>query len=254
MTEDNQSQKYCIECGATLPDQGSFCPECGKEIGDTTGSSNSKTGDSHDLAEHDHNSSKEKDDELFRRAERLSDNADGGIIPEMLIQTKKPHIVLENMRSEGSWMLYDRPLISFLDEGEQPHHLLFNRLYGIKIIDPDEEPKAPHHKEGRFTFLMPTDKRLLYIAAHDEEDKVREFDYSNIDRAEWKANLVKDQKLEFVTTDGCKYRYTHGSMSPTNAFSENAAVEYIDDKATGSVGTISRLKNEIKRESKDSFF
>lgn len=265
MTEDNQSPKYCIECGSELPDSGKFCPECGEKIGDTDRDSNDGAENNKGTVKHDEYDSREIDDELYRRAEKLAEEAEGGIIPEMLIRTKKPHLVMEGARSEGQWMLYDRTLISFLEEGEQPQHLLFNSLHGIKILDPndmslletvtnhDTEPETPHHGEGRFTFLMPTNKRLLYIAAHDGEDDYMEFDYSNIESAKWEANIVTDPKLEFVTTDGCKYKYTHGSMSPTNVFSESAAANYIDDMAEGEMGAIDKAKSEFKAENKDTF-
>lgn len=252
MTADDQSPKYCIECGANLPDQALFCPECGGKIRDTAEGSHDAVEDRHGTVKHDNYNSREIDDDLFRRAEQLAEDAAGSIIPEMLIQTKKPHVVLEEMRSEGRWMLYDHPLISFLDEDEQPHHLLFNDVHGVKILDPDEGAKTPHHGKGRFTFLMPTDKRLLYVAAHDGQDTHRVFDYSTIDRAKWNGSFIKNAKLEFVTTDGCKYKYEHGSISPTNAFSEKAAAHYIDDKAEGDMGIINKFKNEIQAESKDS--
>lgn len=267
MTEDSQSPKYCIECGSELPDSGKFCPECGEKIGDTDRDSNDGAEDNEGTVKHDEYDSREIDDELYRRAEKLAEDAEGGIIPEMLIRTKKPHLVMEGVRSEGQWMLYDRTLISFLEEDEQPQHLLFNSLSGIKILDPDDmslldavtvrnsgtEPETPHRDGGRFTFLMPTNRRLLYIAAHDGEDDYMEFDYSNIKSAKMKVGMVTDDILEFVTTDGCKYKYSHGSMSPTNVFSQSAAANYIDDMAEGEMGAVEWAKSELKTEQKDTF-
>ena len=30
-----KKEKYCIKCGAVLPEEASFCPFCGKELNDS---------------------------------------------------------------------------------------------------------------------------------------------------------------------------------------------------------------------------
>lgn len=221
---------YCTECGAELMEGVSFCSECGTKIEDTNKKSLNN---------------KEKD-ELIKEADKIVNRAEGPIIPEMLIQLEKPQKVLSGVRSDEMRMLYDKPLISYIDSDEQLDYLL-NSLNGFRITEPDGTERTPHHGK-RFAFLMITDKRLIYVAAQDGEDHVIEFRYPEIKRIELMDAFIKSDKIEFYTNDGYKYRFAPGSVVPGRSVSWRSAVKYIRNKSNAKkVNTIGRLFEDFKR-------
>lgn len=248
---NDQSPKYCMECGSELPDRGAFCPECGTE----TDPDNSDTGGSDGSSQ----------EELLREAEMLRDKSKGGFPPRVLIQIEAPNQLLDGARSDGRKMLYEDPLITYFKEDEQPHYLAVNPLAGIRIIEPNGNEKTPHHKKGRDKFLIATDERILYIAACEGEDKVREFSYNKIDRAGItnRSDLTRQaglaqKKIGFQTTDGYEYQFADWSArldvewnleGTANYIKERANVEDIDfqrrleDKAADALGVGDKLED-----------
>ena len=225
MGNDNQSPKYCMECGAELPDRGSFCPECGTE---TDLDSNNASGESDGSSQ----------EELLREAEMLRDKSRGGFFPRVLTQIEAPNQLLDGARSDGRKMLYEDPLITYFKEDEQPHYLAINPITGLRIIDPSGNEKTPHHKKGRDKFLIATDERILYIAACEGEDKVREFSYNKIDKAgitnrndlTTQAGLAS-KKIGFHTTDGYEYKFADGSVRLDVEWNAEGMADYIKERA-----------------------
>lgn len=224
MGNNNQSPKYCMECGSELPDSGAFCPECGTEIDpDSSG-----TGGGDEPSQED----------LLREAEMLRDKSKGGFFPRILIQTEAPNQLLDGARNDGRKMLYEDPLITHFKEDEQPHYLAVNPLAGIRIIEPNGNEKTPHHKKGRDKFLIATDERILYIAACGGEDKVREFSYNKIDRAGItnRSDLTRQaglaqKKIGFQTTDGYEYQFVDGSSRLDVEWNVEGTANYIKERA-----------------------
>jgi len=239
MVNENEPTKYCMECGAKLPEKGAFCPKCGAKTNPDKNSSSSKNED-------------RNQEELLKKAEILRDKARGGFDPELITQMRAPNKFLDGMRSDGTRLLYDNPVISFFEEDEQPHYLMYNPIHGIKIIEPDGSEKTPHHFEGRCKFLIATDDRVIYIAACEGEDKLREFPYMKIEKAGItnRMSLAKEagmtsNKLGFHTTDGYKYIFADGSSRPAVDWAIEDMAEYIKEQANAKdVDLQKRIENK----------
>jgi hypothetical protein len=238
MGNDNQSPKYCMECGSELPDRGAFCPECGTEIDPDSSDSGG--------------SDEPSQEELLREAEMLRDKSKGGLFPRVLTQTEAPNQVLDGARNDGRKMLYEDPLITHFKEDEQPHYLTVNSRTGMRIIEPSGNEKTPHHNKGRDKFLIATDERIIYIAACEGEDKVREFSYNKIDRAgitnrndlSKQAGLAK-QKIGFQTTDGYEYQFADGSSALDAELHFEGMADYIKERANAEdIDFQKRLENK----------
>lgn len=230
-----------MECGAELPERGSFCPECGAETNPDENSTSSK-------------SDEQSQEELLREAEILNDKSKGGFYPKIITQTKSPNKILDGMRSDGPNMLYDDPIISYFKEDEQPHYLMYNSFEGIKITEPSGNEKRPHHNKGRYKFLIPTDDRIIYLAACEGEDKLREFSYLKIEKAGMtnrnnasrKAGLATP-KIGFHTTDGYKYEFVDRSLSLYTKWEIDAVAEYIKERANAKdVDLAKRLEDKAE--------
>lgn len=254
---DDQGQEFCIDCGAKIPDEASFCPECGEEIDTQDDDKNSETKlsqvgdavkegydavkDNYDTVTDDQSiRQEERDDiegrkrELYNKAKRLVNDAEGDIDPEMLIATREEERYF--WRKEINLRLYN-PLISYLDEGEQPHHLLCATKGAVlSVFRPEKDettilPDRDEHsydEQSDYSFLMATDKRLLYIAADDGQDYLWEFDYSDIYMIQ-NDNIGLSDTLKFYTTDQCEYSYplTNSSIGSSD---QSNAIGYIKEK------------------------
>lgn len=227
----NASQTiYCTECGTELSDGVSFCSECGTKL-------ETESEDGFEDAEQ---------DELIKEADKIVNSAEGPIISEMLIQLDKPKKILSGMRSDERRMLYERPLISYIDSDEKLDYLLPS-LHGFRITEPDGTERTPHHGK-RYAFLLLTDKRLIYVAAQDGEDHVMEFDYSEIERVGLNDAFIKHDKIEFHTDDGYRYRFSLDSSVPGHNLSWRTATKYIKRKANADgLNSIGKYKKDIKR-------
>lgn len=255
---DDQGREFCIDCGAEIPDEASFCPECGEEIDAQDDDKNSETKlsqigdavqegydavkdnydtvtDDQSIRQEERDDIEERERELYNKAKRLVNDAEGDIDPAMLIATR------EEKRSfwlgkEINLRLYN-PLISYLDEGEQPHHLLYTKNGAVlSVLRPEEDETTilpdrddySYDEQSDYSFLMATDKRLLYIAADDGQDYLWEFDYSDIYMIH-NDNIGISDTLKFYTTDQCEYSYPLIASIGMSDWSD--AIDYIKEKA-----------------------
>jgi hypothetical protein len=206
-------QTYCIECGTELPDSASFCPDCGAEVseGSDSGENTSETESEHP------------------DPETVAGNAKMNIKPEHLNQTRVPKMFLSGSRNEGQVMLYDEPLITYFDSDEKLEYLLKHPSKGFRITDPDGDERTPHHGGGQYKFLLITDSRVLYVAAYDGEDIVREFDYEDIADVKTKGALIASPTITIQTKDGAEYTFPHNRTNAA-AFRLARAEDYIKEK------------------------
>jgi predicted RNA-binding Zn-ribbon protein involved in translation (DUF1610 family) len=210
--DDSSAPAYCIECGAELPETSSFCPSCGTEVDTDTESGRRSSKENHP------------------DPERAANKAKGPMKAKVLGQTRKPKKFLSGARSEGDVMLFDDPLISYLDSDEQPEYLLFHPAAGLRIIEPEGNEKTPHHDDrDGLRFLLITDKRLLYVAAHEGKDHSREFSYDSITSVKSHGALLGSPKIEFQVCDGTKYKFAHNRKNAA-AMTLTRATEYIKNK------------------------
>lgn len=196
--------------------------------------------DTHGERENRYKATTGNSDGLLQKAEILADNAEGYIHPEMLCRMEAPKEILSGARSDGRNILYQRPLIDYIEEDEQPQHLLYNENRGLKTVYSDGHEETPHHNQGRDKFLLATNKRLLYIAAYQGEDVIQEFDYSDIVKAGVTTGHVAE-RVEFHTDAGCQYLFIHQAPG----FHQEAMVGFIRTKADALV--LSEWRENIRK-------
>lgn len=211
-SDDESTPSYCISCGSELPDKASFCPDCGAEVDTDSDSMKNET----------------KPDHAHPDPEKAASKAEGDIPSEFLSDTKVPDM-LSLPRSGGDVMLFDDPLISYIEPDEQPQHLLKHPSAGLRIIEPNGDERTPHHGNDGYRFLLATDRRVFYIAAYEGEDITREFAYENIEQVQLQGQVFGGPKIEIQTDDGTVYLFCHSQTNPVKPRSMNTT-EYIKNK------------------------
>jgi len=187
-------------------------------------------------------SSFEKEQE---RAKKLSEQAKGSIKTKRLVKTS----------GLTQTYLYDKPLIDYIGENEQPHYVFRGASNCPLLITYPGSKKADKNKQN-YAYLLITDIRILYIAGQKGGDKVLQVQYDDLKNVEGKKHTSGFQQIRFE--DRNEKRYTFRFLDSER----NEACEYINNRidknastyeeATGSPnkGRTGNL-DETKRESSE---
>lgn len=227
------SESQCAVCGEALPVHAPFCPECGNKTTD----SNSNSGITGQYSS-------------TKRANKIANNADGKVRPRVLTQTKLPDGMW--MAGDRERMLYERPLISYIEPDEQLHYIFVDRAKGLKITEPDGTEYEPHGgRYGKHAFLLITNKGLAYIAGYDGNDVVKTFGYEEIQRARIKLSAPKQKTFRFRSgsvvyefTPNSYYRETYqlpSEMRSATRYIRRQSAEKLTDKIIGGLISIAEF-------------
>jgi hypothetical protein len=134
----------------------------------------------------------------YQSAERLAENAKGDIKPKRL--KKSGGLVTTH--------LYDKPIIDYLDQDEQPHYLLKNESKGFRIIYPDRnKEETPHHNYSGRNYFLVTDKRVVYVAGDSSGDEMMTFDYDEVFDLRYTGKKLKGYSIFLEANDGTEYKF-----------------------------------------------
>lgn len=150
-----------------------------------------------------------------RSAKKIAKEAEGNI--------KSKHLTKDS--GMASTYLYDGPLVTHLENGEQPEYILSCRNLGYRITEPNGNEKTPHHNEGEGKkYLLATDQRVLYVAGREDGDESIEHNYSQITD----VKAVGAGNLQFLTDSGTEYKFAAGGTATSEV---NEVVDYIKSQS-----------------------
>jgi len=156
-------------------------------------------------------------------AQSGANQARGGISERDLTSTGNP------LRK----FLFDKPLIEYLEDTEQPHYLFRNDSRGFRVVTPDGDEETPHHywhsiwTRGH-RHLLVTDRRLLYIVGSKGGDDIAEFNYDDITTVTGNQGILTST-LTFTDTDGREFTFA----ARKGKYGVAEAAEYIQQRLDG---------------------
>ena len=110
----------------------------------------------------------------------LDEQDDGGILRERI-----PGILLRLFRVQRGFSVLNRPVIDFLDEGEQPHFMFYSTNPIEVFSEGEREEYAPASSRWRslqhLALAVVTDRRILFLVGQGDDDKHASCSYSEID-------------------------------------------------------------------------
>lgn len=152
---------------------------------------------------------------MENRAQTLADNARGDSV------TKKRLTKLESGFGSPDY-LSDNPIIWYLNQDEQLHHILFNYSKGISINGKSVKPN------GQFlSLLLITNERISFIFGNKSNDKGSYINYSDVNSVETSKGMTKS-KITIDSEDANIEFYINSAID----FDEvETAKEYIMEQA-----------------------
>ena len=90
-------------------------------------------------------------------------------------------------------------ILSYLDHGEQPHHILSNQSHGLRVNDRGSIQNLTS-ATGKATYVVLTDKRILFLVGQESKDLQLEVRYRTIQEFQVKSKLLS-HRLTITTTD-----------------------------------------------------
>jgi DNA-directed RNA polymerase subunit RPC12/RpoP len=155
---------------------------------------------------------------------------------EQFVNQARGSISERDLTSTGNPLrtfLFDKPLIEYLDETEQPHYLFRNDSRGVRVVTANGDEETPHHNWNSIwtrghRHLLVTDKRLLYIVGSKDGDEIAEFDYDDITDVTGNQGILTST-LTFTDTEGREFTFA----TRKGKYEVSDAAEYIQHRLDG---------------------
>lgn len=173
----------CTECGQQVSQQVKHCPECGGRIYTT-------------------------------------------LIPELVDRAQSDSVTAARLRKKSAIFnkrLAEKPIIDYLDDGEQPHYILASPKRGFEYTAGSDQRITP---TGRYhAFLIATDDRIVVLAGRDDGDRSLTISYTDIQAVDYDSGITKIKlKLEMASTSAVFH------ATRENTYDIDELVTFIQDK------------------------